>query len=134
MRIGVWHILHDGAISNITGSIPGDVCFAIELEYVRSQFPDPGSAFLIRASGCDLLSFKSFSTDSTVHSVESLGALDLEILSAHEDGNALRIVTTDGVIALRYQSERMFLDSGRELTLDELAAAANRGARRSGHS
>ncbi len=122
----LWSVFHDGDIVSVSGEVPGNLDVHIELEYIRKQFLDPGNAFRIHITACDLLCFKSFSTNGVLQNVGALAGQDLEILQAKLDGDVLQIITTSGLIRVRYVSEALFLDSGRAVQFSDVAAAADR--------
>jgi hypothetical protein len=129
-----WNTLHDGSIVSWQGTVPGDLRFVIELEYVREQFSDPGRTFTLTVTGCEFLKFKSFRTDLTQNGVDALKGQNLEILSAEilsarPAGQLLEIMTSDGIIGIRYLTEELALDGGRRVSLIELQTAANNGMR-----
>jgi hypothetical protein len=126
MNADSWSIFHDGDIVAVSGKIPGDLVFAIQVDFLRDKFPEPGSAFNIRVTECDTLSFLSFRTNETASGPGALTGCDFEILNAKLDGDILVVTTTGGQLSLHYQSESIELDSGRRLELSEVEAAARR--------
>jgi hypothetical protein len=122
----LWGVFHDGEIVSVSGSVPGDLDVYIKLEYIREQFLEAGNAFRIHITACDMLCFKSFSTNEVLHGVVAVAAQDLEILRSKLDADVLEVVTTSGLLRIRYGSEALFLDSGRALPFSDVAAAANR--------
>jgi hypothetical protein len=119
-----WSVFHDGEITAVSGEVPGNLEFKIEAEYLRERFTDPGVAFRISVSGCDMLSFRSFKTNEILFGIDGLSGGDLEILSAKLEGDALAIITASGIITIRYKSEAIALDTGRTLQIADVALAA----------
>jgi hypothetical protein len=37
MNADIWNVLHDGPIDRITGTIPGDIQFAVAIRYLRER-------------------------------------------------------------------------------------------------
>jgi len=126
MNIHFWNIFHDGDIAAVTGIVPGDIEFFIEAEYLREQFSDPGIGFKLQITACSMMSFKSFRTNQTVSGINALKGCDLEILSAKMDDKDLIVITTSGEIRLRYESEKITLDTGRQLQISDMATASDK--------
>jgi hypothetical protein len=106
MNVEIWNILHDGTIVQISGSIPGEVEMAIEIEYLRQRFSDPGQSILLLLHNCTAVGYQAGDDDAVVTDFAAIAAAQLEILSADEPttvccgGGFLHVDATDCSIAL----------------------------------
>ena len=126
MNAHAWSVFHDGEISSVSGNIPGDLEFIIVADYLREEFAEAGVAFKIHVTKCEMLSFKSFTSNETISGIDALAGQDLEILTAKLDDDVLLVTMTGGQLRMRYQSEALSLDSGCAVQISDIAAAAER--------
>ena len=121
MNADVWNVLHDGPIVRITGSIPGDVQFAVSIGYLRRRFADAGDCILLTLHGCTAISYQTWDSDSVVTDLASIAAAEPEILSADEPTT---VFCANGTLRVHAADFSLALDSGRAITLDELCSVA----------
>lgn len=129
----VWEILHDGSIFCLEGAVPGDVRVMVEVEYLRALLPDPGDRFVILLTGCSLVEYHDFVGDEVllVTDLAAISAVGLEILSARVQDHTVVISMTRGAstymeLHLQYEGLTVSVESGRVVSLEELADAASR--------
>lgn len=121
MNAEIWNLLHDGTIAQISGSLPGRVEIAIEIEYLRQQFSDPGRFILLILHNCTAISYQAWDDDAIVTDFAAIAAAKLEILSATEPAT---VCCTEGILRVDAADCSIALDSQRTITLAELRAAA----------
>lgn len=132
MDFAVWNMLHDGCIVDVQGTVPGDVTVAVEIEYLRSIFPEPGDCFLIRLFRCSLFAFRRFRADETlVGDLTTVAAEEPIILSAQSlDKDVVLSMTREAgnymELHLQYENVLVFLENGQPVPIEELDAAAAR--------
>ncbi|QDU31565.1 hypothetical protein ETAA8_67240 [Anatilimnocola aggregata] len=121
MNADIWNVLHDGPIVSLTGSIPGDVRFAVAIGYLRKRFPDPGECILLTLHGCTALSYLVWETNEVLTDLVAIAAAEPEILSADEPTT---VVCNGGTLQVQASGFSLALDSGRAITIDDLFAVA----------
>lgn len=121
MNVDIWNVLHDGPIARITGTIPGDIQFAVSIEYLRRRFSDPGEHILLTLRDCTSLSFQAWDSDTVVTDLGAIAAAEPEILSADEPAT---VFCVNGTLRVHAADFSLSLDSGRAIALDELCAVA----------
>lgn len=132
VEYALWNMLHDGSITDVEGSVPGDVTVAVEIEYLRSMLPEPGTRFLIRLCGCTQFEFRRFIAEETlVSDLTTVAAEEPEILSAQLRDHSVVVCMTRGAgpymeLHLQYENLSVFLENGRPVPTEELDDAARR--------
>ena len=121
MNADIWNVLHDGSVVRITGTIPGDIQFAVSIAYLRKRFPDPGDCILLTLHGCTAISYQLWDSESVITDLASIGAAKPEILSADE---ATTVFCANGTLRVHATNFSLTLDSGRAITLEDLCNAA----------
>jgi hypothetical protein len=122
MNADIWNVLHDGPIVHITGTIPGDVQFAVSIGYLRKHFPDPGDCILLALHGCTLISYQLWDSESVVTDLDSIAAAEPEILSADDPAT---VFCVNGTLRVHAANFSLALDSGRAITLEDLCSVAD---------
>jgi hypothetical protein len=121
MNIDIWNVLHDGPIVRITGEIPGDIQFAVSIDYLRRRFSDPGECILLTLHGCTSLSYQTWGSEEVLTDIAAIAAAEPEVLSADEPST---VFCVNGTLRVHAVDFSLSLDSGRAITLDELCAVA----------
>ncbi|MHA3774777.1 hypothetical protein ACXR0O_24915 [Verrucomicrobiota bacterium sgz303538] len=122
MNADIWNVLHDGPIVRISGTIPGDVQFAVSIGYLRNRFPDPGDCILLTLHGCTSISYQLWDSESVVTDLTSIAAAEPEILSADEPTT---VFCVNGTLRVHATDFSLALDSGRAITFDDLRSVAD---------
>lgn len=128
----VWHLLHDGSVVAIEGSVPGDLTIVVEIAYLRCLLPEPGDRFLVRLIGCSLLEYHRFLIDQTlIGDFTDNEAEEPEILDARLADQAVVLAMTVGAgtyreLWMRYQGLSVTLEDGRPVAIEELVELAER--------
>lgn len=127
MSLDIWNIFHDGVISNLKGSIPGNVNILVEIEYLRNMFPGSGSGsgFNVHLSGCTQCEFEEYD-QAPISDFAGIVKIEPVILSAEDSVLPMIINCTMGVLRLAYQSATVTLDSGEPVSNHELSEACAR--------
>lgn len=118
-----WNILHDGYIVSVSGSIPGEVVFAVEIDYLRERFPEPGGHLRLTLHNCTQLSYEAFE-EGTFEDFSAIAGFRPQILRAAGFTDASLIECVSGNLRVTAASATLSLDSGRPVLLEELQAVA----------
>jgi hypothetical protein len=101
----------------------------VDIFYLRQFFADAGRDFRIHLLNGQAQSFERWDQLPATREeaiCQLVEALEPEILDAHRVGDQLRVVCAEGLLTLSYATHRLFLDTGREISLEELQAVATR--------
>lgn len=118
----IWNYLHDGAICQISGSIPGNVVVRVEIDYLRRRFAEPGDAFDITLYGCTRFEFEPCDAPP-ISDFAELSRRELEILSVESEA-PVRVHCVGGVLTAEYANIAPHLDTGAALTMQQLIDAS----------
>jgi len=124
MKRNIWGVFHDGEITRITGSVPGDVRLDLEIGYLRAQFPEPGHSFTIELSKCTQFQFSEYDEppSSSLAHIQERKPMVLYITSEEP----LVLDCAMGTLELDYSEMHVLLPSGREVSDLELTAACEK--------
>ncbi|KQZ43168.1 hypothetical protein [Duganella sp. Root1480D1] len=123
MEVEFWGLLHDGGIDAICGEIPGAVSIEVSIRYLRQQFPGKGTGFRIDLVNCSQLTYREY--DSTpITDFNGIVALGPEIVSVEQDASPVVVNCVMGSLAIAYESASIHLDTGEEISSNELFAAS----------
>ena len=123
MEFEFWDLLHDGGIDAIHGKVPGKVSIEVSIRYLRQQFPCEGTGFRIDLANCTELTYREY--DSTpVADIDAIVALGPEIVSVERSENSIVVNCVTGALTTSYGVATIFLDSGEEVSLNQLAAGS----------
>jgi hypothetical protein len=118
-----WGLLHDGGLDTVTGTVPGSVSVRISIQYLRQQFPGEGTGFKIDLFDCSRFVYQEYDSP-TVEDFHAIVALAPEIVGV-EKGTGLVVVNcVMGKLTIDYGAASIYLDSGEQVSLDELTAAS----------
>jgi hypothetical protein len=131
----LWCILFDGIIADVEGEIPGRVIFTIEIDYLRKMFSEDGSNIIIKLSNCDLLEIRPDQTKPVVRELDLIEKGSFKIFGAEQIEDRLIVFynhlsklnekSGSNLLKLRYKDFKIFLDNGKEISLDELEQKAD---------
>lgn len=125
MEADFWGLLHDGGVESIAGEVPGTVSLEVSIRYLRQQFSGEGTGFRIVLSDCDHLVYQEY--DSTpVENFDEIVGLEPEILGVEKGTYPVIVNCVMGSLTMSYGCASIFLDSGEEVSFDELAAASKK--------
>lgn len=129
----IWDVLHDGSIDSISGTVPGTVIMNVGIEYLRERFEDPGTLLCIKLRACTRFAYRAYDQTEFVTELDEILANDPDILGSFGSDSEFGGEVSDGMsvlggskglIEIRAESGTLSLDSGREISLDELKAVA----------
>jgi hypothetical protein len=123
MKAEFWGLLHDGGIEAISGAVPGVISVEISIRYLREQFPGEGVGFRIELIDCWRFEYQEY--DSTpITDIEAIVALEPEIFGFGKGAHTVVVNCVMGTLTMSYGTASIYLDSGEEVSFDELAAAS----------
>lgn len=123
MEVEFWGLLHDGGIDAIHGEIPGAVSVEVSIQYLRQQFRGEGTGVILELANCSELTYREY--DSTpVKDFSEIVALEPEIVSVEKEGHSVVVNCVTGSLTIVYESATIHLDTGEEVSFDELSAAS----------
>ncbi|WP_156398097.1 MULTISPECIES: hypothetical protein [unclassified Duganella] len=118
-----WGLLHDGGIDAINGEVPGAVSVEVSIRYLRQQFPGEGTGFRINLVNCREFAYCEYDS-APVTDFGAIAGLDPEIVSVENDSDRVVVNCVMGCLTISYDAASIHLDTGEEVTLDELSAAS----------
>jgi hypothetical protein len=121
----IWNILHDGVIVAVEGTVPGNLRIDIEIDYLRKRIPDPGTSIQVLLVGCTRFALREYENAKFSTALTEIAAMRPEVLNASLKNGICKIDCADGTLAVVTAGGSICLDSGRPLTLEELAAVAD---------
>lgn len=124
MQRDIWGVFHDGFVTRIDGAIPGTLRLEIEIGYLRKQFPEPGSRFVIILSNCTRLIFTEYD-GPPIADLGRIQALEPEIMYVSQL-QPLMLDCNGGTLELDYQEMSVSLESGQPVSYDDLVSAAEK--------
>lgn len=123
-----WQYFHDGGITQILGSIPGDLEILVEIPYLREIFPIDGTSFVVSLQNCNRVEYDLFqeSQGSIVSQIAEIIAAEPQILYADFIETGVKIECDKGILRIDYESARITLDSGQPVGDEVLVSVSNR--------
>lgn len=119
----LWRLLHDGGIESIAGNCPGVVSLEVSIRYLRQQFPGQGTGFKVVLSDCEQFIYQEYDSPP-VEDFDEIVGLDPEIVSVEKGTCPIVVNCVMGTLKVSYGAASIYLDSGSEVSLEELAAAS----------
>jgi hypothetical protein len=121
----IWNVLHDGTIVSITEH-EQTARVRVEIQYLRQYFIPAGAGFDIDLCDFAFVGYSEWSApDKRGHNPSSFAALQPEVLSAtSEPDGSVALVWNGGTAILRYSSISLHLDTGTEISVNQLTDAA----------
>jgi hypothetical protein len=120
----IWNILHDGVIVAVAGTLPGDLQIDIEIDYLRKRIADPGTLIQVLLIGCTRFAFREYAKSEFTTAVTDIAAMRPEIVSVSMKDGVCEVDSTEGTLEVVARDGAIRLDSGREVTLQELSGVA----------
>jgi hypothetical protein len=124
MKRDIWGVFHDGVLLRIDGHVPGTIRLDLEIEYLRGMFDEPGTSFRIELNGCTKLVYSEYDQDPT-DDVARIQAREPEILYVSSE-QPLHLGCVMGTLELEYDTMRVILPSGVEVSYASLASASEK--------
>ena len=122
-RAEIWNILHDGGISEIEGSIPGEVRIRVSIPYLRHMFPGDGKDILVRLTDCSKFSMRIWEGDIVTDNLKRIMDTDTEILSTESEDVPVHVFTTLGELDVDFEDFSLSLDNGNKITFGQICTA-----------
>ena len=121
----IWNTLHDGALVEIQGDVPGDLRVKVEIEYLANKLSGQKSNIWVNLKNCSLFEYeRQLSKDETqtYQGPQELKDISpsLMALSCDEEKDYLIIWDICGLIKTKYDAAELFLETGEPLTFEEL--------------
>ncbi len=120
----MWNVFHDGTIEQIQGHVPGKLQLQISVEYLRERIPDEGNAFILTLQDCSQFVYQEYESNSTEERLPVIQEKQLGVLNAEKLDRGSRVFMETGQLDLQSESFLLQLDSGRQLSIDELKNVA----------
>ena len=125
-RADIWNILHDGEIAEIKSKSNQHIQLRIYIPYLGNMFPEIGENIWV-----DLLNYRKFEMkiwdeDITTSDFNKIVSTGTEILSTESTDVPLHVVSTLGDLFIDFESFSLSLDSGKQITFEELEDACSR--------
>ena len=122
----IWNILHDGALVEIQGDVPGDLKIKVEIEYLANKLSGGFDNILVTLRNCELFEYERYWSKDETQTYKSIKELEgispsLEALSCDEKDGYLLIVDICGTIKTKYDSAHLALENGGPLSFEELS-------------
>ncbi len=105
-----WNVLHDGAITQVSGVCPGTLSLKIEIPYLCDLLAKGSSFLWVHLDGCTLTRFLSFESSEPVDDLSTLTSMDLTVLSATETAQGVSVTCINGELRLAYSDARYVLE------------------------
>jgi hypothetical protein len=118
----IWGFLHDGSIERIDGVVPGDIRIHVSIEYLRKAFSPEGDTFILTLNNCSRFELED-DLGPTFTDLQLIAGRGPEILSVVTD-DPLAVYTTFGTLQISYSSLSIALDTGQEISVQELDQAS----------
>ncbi len=118
-----WNILHDGYIVDVAGELPGDVRLAVEIDYLRGRFAEPGNRIVLTLHDCTGLTYHPFD-EPVIADFPAIAAAHPQILRARNWTDPGFVECPGGDLKVDAAHASFSLDGGIPLSLDQLKAAA----------
>lgn len=122
-RIAIWNTLHDGEIT-VVAKENADVVMFVNIPYIRERMKPLGDSFALRLRG--FRSFELLDSEGKKKGAdlqEDLARNHIEILSTDSESMPVKISTTHGYVLLDFDALEIALDSGGEVSYEEVLKA-----------
>lgn len=121
----IWNVLHDGALKNLDGSVPGDLCIQVNIEYLANRLRGGFNNIFVKLINCTLFEYERHWSEEDIRyysSIEELTGISpgLMALSCEEKLTHLEIHDICGVIRTKYDLATLTLEDGSPLTFQEI--------------
>ena len=121
-HFAIWNCFHDGVIERITGRVPGDITFYVDIAYLRNRFAGSGGSFRVTLSECTRFEYEAYD-EKSINDLAEIERLEPMVLSV-ETEEPLVINCVMGTLRLAYGSALIATDSGQSVSAEELKEAS----------
>ncbi len=127
----IWNILHDGALVEIQGSIPGVLKIKVKIEYLANMLHGGFNNISVLLKNCSLFEYERQQSKDEIKIYRTIKELDgispsLMALSCDEESDYLLIWDICGAIKTRYDSAELLLENGKPLSFADLDSASKK--------
>ena len=119
MSVELWGNLHDATIVEATGNVPGDLKLKLEIGYVRSRFSPEGDSFLLTLSNRDLFEFQPYD-EPRISDLQQIAQHEPWVVNPEQAEGHIHIYCSQGELFLNYTDYSLQLDTGQEISVDQL--------------
>ena len=124
-RTDIWSTLHDGLVT--VGARDGDaLVLFVSAPYLRARFQPLGDSFVLRLGGFRSAHLRASNGDLSELDLGELPTCHLEIISSASTSMPVAVELSSGELVLDFDSLRVFLDTGTELSYLELRTQADK--------
>jgi hypothetical protein len=95
------------------------------IDYLRERIPDPGTLIQVLLVDCTRFAFKDYEKSEFSTVLSDIAAMRPEFVNASMKSGICEIDCVDGTFEVVAAGGSIFLDSGREVTLEELGVVAD---------
>ena len=120
-----WQLFEDATIVRLERDLEDTVRVWIDAPRLRSKFGDGGTLFVLVLARCELLRYTPFD-EPPLEDLAAIAASEPTILAAEPADGDVAIRGSAGTMTARYASFAIELDTGRELSVEELVRARPR--------
>jgi hypothetical protein len=121
----IWNVLHDGVIVAVDGAVPGTLCLDISIDYLRKRFADSGESIQVLLNGCTRFAYRQSAEAVFTAELPAIAEQRPEILSASIVDGLCEVECSDGVLEVVASDGAIRLDTGHDVTLQELIEVAD---------
>ncbi|EMN7262890.1 hypothetical protein WB865_001853 [Vibrio vulnificus] len=114
-----WGIFHDGYISKIEGTIPGELRVFVNILYLRGMFQGDGEGFVVTLSNCTMFEYQEYDEQPT-RNLKDIEGLEPEVLYV-QSKEPLVLDCSAGTLRMSYDSATIEIDNGTPVTDNELS-------------
>jgi hypothetical protein len=108
----------------VEGTVPGNLRIDIEIDYLRKRFADPGTLIRVLLVGCTRFAFREYENAKFSTALTEIAAMRPEMVSASIKDGVCKVDCADGTLEVVAQEGTIRLDTGREVTLQQLKEVA----------
>jgi len=125
-RADIWNILHDGEIAEINRKSTHHIQLRIYIPYLGNMFPEVGENIWVDLHNTKKFEMKIWDEDITTSDFDKIVSTGTEILSTESTDVPVHVVSTLGDLFIDFESYSLSLDSGKQITFDELVDGCSR--------
>lgn len=120
----IWNLLHDGGITGVKGSVPGDLTIRVEIGYLTNLMQPPCEALLVTLLNCETFEYLHWQDDHRTRDVGILKTLEPEILSASATTQGVQVICSSGQFDICYGGVAVGREDGTPTSIAELEEVA----------
>jgi hypothetical protein len=124
-NINILGVFHDGTIVESQRK-NSTISFRIDIKYLREMFNDKGSSIWVHLDDCDKVEFQPYASEKIITTPAEIARAMPEILYVNEQEETASIECAEGILRLRYKKIRFTLDTGEEISTEQLENASKK--------